>query len=337
MNKYTMNFFDTFDTMVTIIGYAEGQAVFDRVTAEAEAAFQRYHKLFDAYREYEGIQNVFTLNRDAAKAPVAVGDELWALLLFAKEWQPKLQGTVNIAMGSVLGLWHDCRAVAEAGETAVLPDIKALQEAALHTSFEDVTLDEAAQTVFFRDPQLKLDVGAVAKGFATEQVAKQMLASDMPSFIINAGGNVRAGRAPASGRVHWGVGLQNPDVAQDITALDQSMDVLFLEDLSVVTSGDYQRYFTVDGLRYHHIISPQTLFPATNFHAVSIVCLDSGIADLLSTAVFLLPYQQGRALVDNLDGVEAMWVTGEGEGREVLMTDGMKAFSKNQGATNPDQ
>ncbi len=338
MNKYSMFFFDTFDTMITILGYAPDQDTFDRVTAEAEKEFQRYHKLFDAYHAYEGIQNIYTLNRDAAQAPVAVGPELWDLLQFAKEWQPKLRGTTNIAMGAVLSLWHNSREAAEQeGSIPALPDRAALEEAAQHTNFEDVVLNEADQTVFFKDPLLKLDVGAVAKGYACERVAQTMLASEMPSFIINGGGNVRAGHAPAAGRTFWGVGLQNPEAAQDITAPNQSMDVLFLSDLSVVTSGDYQRFYLVDGVPYHHIIAPDTLMPANNFHAVTLVCQDSGMADILSTAMFILPYEEGRALVESLPGVEAMWVRGEGDQREVLMTEGMKAFSKNEGATNPDQ
>ncbi|MEA5014085.1 MAG: FAD:protein FMN transferase [Candidatus Limiplasma sp.] len=336
LGRYSMFFFDTFDTMITIIGYAPDQAVFDRVTAEAKAEFERYHKLYDAYHEYEGVQNIYTLNRDAAKAPVAIGPELWDLLHFATQWQSRLMGSTNIAMGAVLSQWHDAREAVEAGGEAALPDRAALEAAAEHCNLDDVVFDEANRTVFFEDPLLKLDVGAVAKGYATERVAQRMLASEMTSFIINAGGNVRAGNAPAAGRLHWGVGLQDPETAQD-PAGQQSMDVLYLENLSVVTSGDYERFFTLDGVRYHHIISPETLMPATQFHAVTVVCQDSGLADILSTALFVLPYEQARELTESLEGVEALWVRGEGENRQVLMTEGMKAYSKNQGATNPDQ
>ncbi len=337
LNRYSMFFFDTFDTMITIIGYAPDQEVFDRVTGEAKAEFERYHKLYDGYHAYEGIQNIYTLNRDAALAPVAIAPELWDMLRFAAQWQPKLMGSTNIAMGAVLRYWHDAREVVEAGGEAVLPDRAALEAAAEHCDFEDVVFDEQSRTVFFKDPLLKLDVGAVAKGYATERVARMMLASDMPSFIINAGGNVRAGNAPGAGRVHWGVGLQDPDTAQGSAFDQQSMDVLYLEDLSVVTSGDYERFFMLDGVRYHHIISPETLMPTTEFRSVAVVCQDSGLADILSTALFVLPYEQGRALVESLEGVEALWVRGQGEDRQVLMTEGMKVYSKNQGATNPER
>ncbi|MCL1855076.1 MAG: FAD:protein FMN transferase [Clostridia bacterium] len=337
MARHSLVFFDTFDTVVTIIGYAEDKATFDRVAGEARAAFERYHQLYDAYHVYEGIQNICTLNRDAAQTPVPVDEELWDLLVFAMEWQPRLEGTVNIALGSVTGLWQASRKAADAGEPAsLLPDTDALREAAAHTHVNDVVLDEERRTVFFRDPSLKLDVGAVAKGFATELVCRQMLASDMPSFMINAGGNVRAGHGPAAGRSLWGVGLQDPEAALSAGA-DQSMDVLYVEGLSVVTSGDYHRFFVEGGVRYHHIIDPATLLPAWQNHSVTILCEDGGLADILSTAVFILPYERGRALVDSLDGVEALWVrAGEAEG-EARMTEGMRAYSKNAGAVNPER
>lgn len=337
MTRHSLIFFDTFDTVITIIGYAEDQATFDRVAGEARSAFERYHKLYDAYNAYEGIRNIYTLNRDAAKNPVPVDEELWALLLFVKEWQPRLRGTVNIALGAVLSQWHGSRKAAEAGESAaVLPDMASLRAAAAHTNFDDVVLDEENRTVFFRDPLLKLDVGAVAKGFATERVGRQMLASDMPSFIINAGGNVRTGHPPAAGRHHWSIGLQDPEAALTAQA-GQSLDVLYVEGLSVVTSGDYQRFYTVDGVRYHHIIDPATLLPAGQNRAVTVLCEDSGLADILSTAVFILPYEQGCALVESLDGVEALWVqAGEAEG-EVRMTEGMRVYSNSAGAVNPER
>lgn len=108
-------------------------------------------------------------------------------------------------MGSVLSIWHEYR---EAGlddpENAKLPPMEALQAAAQHMNIDDLILDEAAQTVYFADPEMKLDVGAVAKGYATEIVSQMLLAGDMPSFIISAGGNVRMGNPPADGRTKWG-------------------------------------------------------------------------------------------------------------------------------------
>ena len=325
-----MYFFDTFDTMITIIGYTEDQETFDRVTAQARTRFAELHRLFDAYQEYEGIQNIYTINRDAAKAPVSISPELIALLAFAKTWQPQMQGTVNIAMGSVLQIWHDYRTRATASpKEAKLPAMETLISASEHMAMESVVLDLEAGTIFFSDPLVQLDVGAIAKGYATEKVAQMMLMSDMPHFILNAGGNVRTGEPPMDGRKSWSVGIQDPDAMLTGGTNAEPAEVLYVSNRSVVTSGDYERFFTVDGARYHHIISPETLMPATENRAVTIVCEDSGLADILSTAIFILPYVKGRELIESLEGVEALWIL---QNSEIRMTEGMLGIAKSNGA-----
>ena len=327
--RRTMFFFDTFDTLITIIGYSEDQETFDRVTEQAQERFAELHRYYDAYREYPGIQNIYTINRDAGIAPVEVSSELIDLLAFVKEWQPRLKGTVNIAMGGVLGIWHDYRTKGMDDEAnAVLPEMEALRVAANHQDLDTVILDAVNGTVFLSDPMVRLDVGAVAKGYATELVAQWMLSSDMPHFIINAGGNVRAGLPPLDGRAYWGVGIQDPETALGLAGREATVEVVYLANRSVVTSGDYFRFFIVNGVRYHHLISPQTLMPAMENRAVSIVCEDSGVADIVSTAVFILSYEEGLELVESLDGVEALWVRANSE---VSMTEGMRNMSKSGG------
>ena len=332
-NKYSYVFFGTFDTVITILGYARDKETFDRVALEAEKDFQRYHKMFDQYHPYEGVNNVYTLNRQATEEPVTVPDELFNLLKFCKEMQPRMKGRVNVAMGSVLSLWHDAREQAETDpEQVKLPDIKALKEAAQHTSMDDVILDAEKKTVFFADPKLKLDVGAVAKGYAAELAAQKMLNSDMTHFIINAGGNVRTGNPPLDGRKNWSVGIQDPDGAILSPTDSGVVDLLFIHNLSSVTSGDYQRFFTLDGVRYHHIISPDTLMPSDFMRSVTVVTEDSGLADMLSTALFLMPWEEGLAFLKDFDQpVEAVWLLHDGS---LVMTDGAKKMAHSQGAGN---
>ena len=335
MNKYSTVFMDTFDTVISLIGYAENQETFDARAAETHAMYLHLHKLFDTYNSYadEGITSVCDVNRQAAVEPVKVDPILFGLLTFCKSNYELVNGQTNVAMGSVLSIWHEYR---EAGlddpENAKLPPMADLQAAAQHMNIDDLILDEAAQTVYFADPEMKLDVGAVAKGYATEIVSQMLLAGDMPSFIISAGGNVRCGQKPLDGRARWGVSIQDPGPADGLPGTGY-MDVLYLTNLSVVTSGDYQRYYTVDGVRYHHLIDPDTLYPGQHMRAVTIVTQDSGLADALSTAVFLMPYEQGRAFVEALDGVEAYWVLLDGS---VQCTDGLRAMLASQGASSRD-
>jgi thiamine biosynthesis lipoprotein len=177
---------------------------------------------------------------------------------------------------------------------------------------------------------MSLDVGAVAKGFAAEIVARELMAEGLKSGIINAGGNMRIIGKPLDGiRGLWGIGIQDPDkfiLSDDYSNL---LDIVFVKDTSVVSSGVYQRYYVVDDIMYHHLIDPDTLMPGEHNKAVTVVTEDSGLADLLSTVVFLMPYQRGREFVESLDDVDAVWVMEDGR---VEATDGMKRMLKSYGA-----
>ena len=331
MTKYSSMYLDTFDTVIQLIGYAESEEVFSQQAEQMHQMYIYLHKLFDTYNSYEseGIVSIYTLNERAAKEPVAVDPILFSLLTFCKSNSALCQDQVNVAMGSVLSIWHDYRdAGLENPEAAQLPPMESLELGAAHTDIENLVLDSENMTVYFADPNLKLDVGAVAKGYATELVAKMLESGPMPSFLISAGGNVRAGVKPQDGRKAWGVGIQDPDGA--VFGLSDYVEVLYLSNLSVVTSGDYQRFYTVDGTNYHHLIDPDTLMPATEFRSVSIITEDSGFADMLSTASFLMPYEQSRAFIESLDGVDAIWLFPDGS---MQMTEGVMAIAASCGAT----
>ncbi len=327
--KYSYSFFNTFDTVITIIGYTKNKAQFDAVAAIAEEQFIYYHQLFDQYHEYPGITNIYTVNQNAAKEPVVVPEELFNLIALCVEKQPLLHNTVNIAMGGVLTLWHDARDIAESNPaSAALPDMEALQQAAQHMDINNVLLNMEESSIFFADPEITLNLGAIAKGYAAELVAQTLLESDMPNFIINAGGNVRTGHPPLDGRKAWGVALQDPNAA--VGSVETAPDTLFLHDLSVVTSGDYQRYFILDGVRYHHIVSPVTLMPSNNMRSVTVVTQDSGLADLLSTTLFLMTYEEGMAFLQDYPDVGAVWVLND---MSVRMTENMHQYAASHGAT----
>ena len=332
MNRYSAVFMDTFDTVISLIGFADSQETFDTWSAAVHNQYVYMHKLFDTYNSYEdeGIVSVYTLNERAGREPVAVDPILYNLLKFAKSHYALCLGQTNVAMGSVLSIWHDYR---DAGlndpSSAVLPPMDALKAATAHTDIANLILDDEKMTVYYADPDMKLDVGAVAKGYATEIVSQMLLASDMNSFIISAGGNVRLGNPPLDGRKGWGVGIQDPDGA--VLGLSDIVETLFIANLSVVTSGDYQRFYTVDGKNYHHLIDPDTLMPGEHFRSVSIITEDSGYADMLSTAAYLMPYEESLAFVESLDGVEAIWIFPDGT---KTMTDGAAKIAKSRGAKN---
>lgn len=303
LTKYQATFIDLFDTLTTVVGYAESEEAFNETVTALKESLREYHELYDIYDDYEGINNIKTINDAAGGEPVEVDSRIIDLLLYCKEMYEKTGGQLDAAMGSVLSIWHDAR---EAGlndpESASLPDSAALEEAAEHCDFDSVVIDAEASTVQITDPETQLDVGAVAKGYATEQVCK-----DLPSgYLVSVGGNVRA-TGPKPDGTAWVVGVQDPDGGSEDYLLRISVS-----EGSVVTSGDYQRYYVVDGQRYHHIIDPQTLYPATRWRSVTIVCSDSGLADALSTSLFTMSQEEGQELLDEF-GAEAVWLTSGGE------------------------
>ena len=317
--RYTASFVDVFDTASQLVIYADTQEEANRLAQWIYGELLRYHKLFDQYNDWPDVVGIYEVNEKAAAAPVAVEPELFALLTFAKEMYTLTCEKTNIAMGSVLRLWHQAR---EDGlnhpEAAYLPEMSALQEAARHINPEHLILDETTQTVVFADPAMKLDVGAIAKGYAVEQVAQQLEAEGISSVLLSIGGNVRAIGVRPDGTA-FPVGVQNPDLAAE----NNHIAILNLTNASLVTSGSYQRYYTVNGKQYHHIIDPVTLMPATHVWAVSVVTKDSGLADALSTALFNLPLEDGKSLIESLPGTEALWVNWDGS---MVMSEGLPSL-----------
>ncbi len=303
LTRYQDIFFGSFDTAITLVAYCESQEKFDALAEEVEADFKYYNNLFDIYSEYYDMKNLRTINAAAGKEAIEVDQDIIDLLKLSKEIYQKTDGVVNVAMGSVLVLWHNARIYSERNpEEAYLPELERLKKASEHCNIDDVVIDEEAHTVYLADPDMKLDVGAVAKGFAVEKVAQKLIDEGYNNLVINAGGNVRVVGPKPDG--DWNIGIQNPD----FTAANSTIASIPLSSGSVVTSGVYERYFEVDGKRYHHIIDPKTLYPEMHYQSVSIITEDSGWADALSTALFNMELDEAKAFVSQLDNVKVIWV-----------------------------
>lgn len=320
--RYQAQFLELFDTVTTIIGYTVDEESFKEYVQMIYDNLEIYHQLYDIYNDYEGINNIKTINDNAGIAPVVVDKRIIELLKFSKKAYELSGGRVNVAFGAVLSVWHEYREEGiENPEEASLPPMELLKEKARHTDINKLIIDEKASTVYLDDPQMRLDVGAIAKGYATEQVARQLEEKGIDGILISVGGNVRAIGGRQEVQREWNVGIQNPDRDSD----EQYLLITKIMDLSLVSSGDYERYYTVDGKEYHHIIDPDTLMPAEYFTAVSILCKDSGMADALSTAIFCLPLEEGRRLIEGLDNTEALWVMKDGK---LVYSSGFENFIK---------
>ncbi len=298
------NLWGPFDTFSTIQDYSGGsEDSFRENVAFITGRLDFYHELFDIYNEYDGVVNLATVNRLAGDGEVEVSAELIEFLEYAKEMHALTGGNMNIAMGSVLKIWHQYR---EAGRA--VPTEAELRLAAEHTDIDKLAIDREKSTVRFLDSEMSLDVGAVAKGYAVEQIAKELIARGVSSYVLDIGGNLRAIGAKPDGTT-WRTGIKNPDIYSS----NPYIHYMDISDTSVVTSGDYQRFYVVDGVKYHHIINKDTLMPADYFSSVTVVTKDSGLADTLSTALFNMDYESGLALVSSLDGVSCVWVKRNGE------------------------
>ena len=307
--RYSASFLDLFDTASTVIAYDESQKAFDAHYNQFYETLKEYDRLYDIYKAYDGVVNLYTLNREAKNGPVRVDEKIIDLLEYGKEVYEQSQGKTNICFGAVLSLWHTCRENAEDNpQDASIPDMNALKEAAKHTDINDLVIDRESSTVYFADELLQLDVGAIAKGYAVAKVTKWAQENLWTSAAISIGGNVSVfGYKNDDGKTLWSIGIENPDLTSE-----DYLATVKITGLSVVTSGDYQRYFTVDGKKYCHIINPETLMPAEYVSAVSVICSDSAQGDALSTTLFNMSIEDGTALVESTDGVEAVWTDKSG-------------------------
>lgn len=346
--RYEATYYDSFDTVIGAMVYSESEEKGNEYLEYIHKRYQELDRLYNGFKNFDGVTNLKTLNDHAGKGKVVVDKELYDLIDYSIKEYRKF-GETNIAFGAVTSIWqryrdqyevvpeegteHDDKILREGHPDAELPSMEDLRAANEHTSIDDIVLYPEESAVEIKDPELKIDLGAVAKGYATEKIGEELREKGCSAAIISAGGNVKIiGAPPEKERDYFGIGLQNPEaVIGGAEGAENMKDIIYANDTSIVTSGDYQRFYIVNGKHYHHLIDPDTLMPADHVRSVTIVTKDSGYADFLSTTVFCTPYEKGRALVDSLDGVEAYWIFEDGS---VQFTEGLKASLDSQGATN---
>jgi len=295
----------SFDTVIALKGYCASQQAFDSYFAEMSNLFSGYHKMFDRYNDYDGVSNIKTINDNAGIKAVTVDDAIIEVLQDARQYYQATGGQFDCTMGAVIDTWSDFRdAVANGGTKVSVPTYDQLSKLYVKDGWQYVTIDATAKTVYISDPRVKLDVGALAKGFATQKVAEKLRADGLTSGFISAGGNVVL-LGPKPNGDTWSVGIANP------ASTASSLDIyLTSASISLVTSGTYQRFVTYNGKDYHHIIDPTTLMPGTLYTSVTIVGPDSTVCDILSTSLFLLSISAGRKLLETmgLQDVGVIWV-----------------------------
>ncbi len=296
---YTSTYFDVFDTVVTLHIVAPTPQKATKTADDIHALVLELHQEFDIYHTYKGKNNLKTINDNAGKAtPVPVSTHIIDLLTLGQEIYEASQGKVNIAMGAVLSLWHEHR---QKGQS--IPTQDALQNANQSCHIEDMVVDKANKTVMLKDANMSLDVGAIAKGYVASKVLTYAKEHQIDSLLMDLGGHILALGEKPDGK-SWQVGIRDARDGGVYTTL-------MVKAASVVTSGNDQRKFEVDGVTYHHIIDPQTLMPANHHASVTVVVPHEHIAlaDGLSTAAFLMSEKEGKAMLSQIsEDIQGIWI-----------------------------
>ena len=316
--KQIYSFDSGFDTVIAYIEWVEdGDTQYRENANKTFEKFSYYNKLFDSFHDYENINNIKTINDNAGIKAVSVNQEVIDMLLEAKYFYDISYGKIDITAGKMISLWHDAREIGMElntnGEYGEVPNSAELEESIKHKGWDKIIIDDENNTVFITDPYVSLDVGSVAKGYATQKVAEYLVSEKVKNAVIDAGGNLKALSGKYNGK-DWITGIRNPN-NPSLSPDDSLLTVQYSGDKSAVTSGDYERAFIAkDGKSYSHIIDPDTTYPADKYRSVTIITTDAGVADCLSTALFCLDYEDSLKVIEQYKKdhdnafLEVIWV-----------------------------
>ena len=290
------------DTVIRISVYSAdpklGQAALDAAFAE----FSRIDRLADRFAESATHKaessDVIRINLSAARVPVSVSEDTMVMLEKSVNIAALSEGAFDVTIAPVVDIWGFKDAEHQ------IPGGQELKEKLALVDYKRIRTDREQKTVFLPEDGTAVDLGGIAKGYATDMAVRELRRLGITSAMINAGGNVYALGAKPDGTL-WRVGIQDPRDSEKIIA------VLSVKDTAVVSSGDYERYFMLDGIRYHHILDPATGEPARKMISATVLNSSAADADALSTAVFVLGPERGAALIRELSATQAVFVDNE--------------------------
>jgi len=294
LQPYEKSFF-AMDTVIRITVYAQDEANAEALLQKAEAEFNRISDLCNANTENmlrPEASDVWRVNNAEGKA-CPVSEEIFNLLEKALKLSDAAGNSFDAAMGSLINLW-------DIKNGGYLPKESEIKELLAKSGNEKIVLDRGALTVQLKDGA-QLDLGGIAKGYATDCAAEILRSGGIEHALIDAGGNILAIGSKPDGKP-WQVGIRNPENPESMVG------VLALADCAAVTSAVDQRYFMADGVRYHHILDPKTGYPANTCLSLTVIYENSTEADLLSTALFVLGEQGIAEVMADIPSVELVLI-----------------------------
>lgn len=301
------------DTVMTI-------KIFDKGDEEIiEKAFSRVGEIEEKMSLTIESSEISKVNKKAGIEPVEVSSETYNVLKLAKKYAEISNGAYDPTIGPLVELW-DISSGEEKRDR--IPDENEINAKKALVGYEKLELLEGKK-VYLKEKNMKIDLGSIAKGYAADEVRKVLLENGVNTAIIDLGGNVFA-HGIKEDKSPWIIGIQNP-----FEATNNYIATVEVKDKSIVTSGNYERYFIYKDKVYHHILDRETGYPSENeIGGVSIISEKSIDGDALSTTLFVLGLEKGKELINSLEGVEAIFIT---KNKEIYVSKNMeKSFSINQ-------
>ena len=283
-------------TYVRIRVYDEGKE------AALKPAFDRVKELGDKITINQKGSEIDEVNEQAGIKPVKVSDDVYTLVKRAYEYSQDSQGGFDMAIGAITQLWRI------GFDDARKPSQEEIDQALKLVDYHKIELNDQEKTVYLKEKGMIIDLGAIAKGYITDEVVKVLKKQGVTTAIVDLGGNVYVlGHSPRGENQDWTVGIQDPNMARGSV-----LGSIKERNKTLVTSGIYERYLEVDGKKYHHLFDPKTGYPFDNDIASVTIITDKSIdGDGLSTAVFSMGVKKGLEYVESElnNGTEAIFVT----------------------------
>lgn len=255
-------------------------------------AFAEVKRIDDLFTTYNEESPVWKIN-NASDTLLKIDEEIYSLLVLCDSVTKISDGCFDVSLDNLTRAWGFYT------DNPHLPTKTAIDSALMKSGWKNVKL--TGNNTIIKKKNVGLNFGAIAKGYAVDKAIDALRTSGIESALVNAGGEIKV-----IGN-DWKVGIQHPRDERDIIA------AVKLNNNSVATSGDYEQFFEVDGIRYHHILNPESGYPAKGLQSVTIINQSNTFADALATAVFVMGKDKGMMLIENLDDTEAMIIDDEGK------------------------
>lgn len=306
LQEFSRNYF-YMDTYINVRIYSTDKQKANNALNEIDKIYKEYHELTDRYNSYENIENIYSINNSTKLDEyLQISPKLYNLLEFAINAYKETNGLINVNMGDVIDIWKKYRDKQEG-----IPTIEELK----NTNIDINKIIISDNKILNNHPNI--DLGSLTKGYVTEIVSEYLESINLDKYLINAGGNVIIGNHYNNSE--YKIGIEDPNNSKDI------YEIIKGNNICITTSGDYQRYYEYNGVKYHHIINPNTLFPSNYVKSVTVITKDGALGDMLSTALFLMDVDSGKEFIKKYDNVFVIWYKIDGE---IIKSEGFENYEQ---------